>query len=327
MRLRPVYSRALRLAIVILAVLTGLIVIVALGREGNAVPLAGYVLTTPTRAVPSRRITPEEAAAGTTVPPDTHVTFTLPDMPSITRMTLFGGPATNAERYWGYCFVGDERERKKAGMKPYHPTGFFYSSGQQREDASLKSLHEIFRAGETCYVMTSVPLGIGPDEDGDGLNRSLERLNGTYPNYHDSDGDGFTDGQEVFTTKTNPTTVDTDSDGIIDSREDKNGNGIADAGETSPFTADSDKDRLCDGDGWLGTACPERHYMSATKACPPSMPAAECRFVTLIHGEDLNNNGVVDNGETDPTKVATYGITDWQYRRQLLKASGDIRTP
>ena len=57
---------------------------------------------------------------------------------------------------------------------------------------------------------------------------------------------------------------DTDMDGISDSIEDSNGNGVVDAGETDPMNPDSDSDGLLDGD------------------------------------EDSNSNGIVDAGESDP---------------------------
>ena len=58
--------------------------------------------------------------------------------------------------------------------------------------------------------------------------------------------------------------IDTDNDGIPDSIEDANLNGIVDAGETDPNNPDTDGDGLSDG------------------------------------VEDANHNGVVDSGETDP---------------------------
>lgn len=332
MRLHPFYSRALRTTSLLLAALLAMIIAIAFWQTLDTVPITGQVLTPPVRAVPSRKISEEEMSAGTTIPPDTHVTFTLPlSMPSITRITLFGGPNTDTERYWGYCFLGDEKVRKASGMKPYHETGFFYSSGQQRENASLTSLHEIFRGGETCYVMSSVPLGAGPDEDGDLLNASLERIYQLDEHNPDSDFDGIADGREVFDTKTNPSTNDTDSDGLIDSLEDKNQNGIRDEGETNPLNADSDNDGLCDGDG-DESGCKEAARIKVTKNCPDSVPASECRLLAHIRGEDMNKNGIVDPEETSPTTPYTFEIngekiTDWQYRRLQLKDSENIRTP
>ncbi len=70
-----------------------------------------------------------------------------------------------------------------------------------------------------------------------------------------------------------PGCVDTDSDGLYDFIEDKNGNSQVDAGETNPYNPDSDGDNLGDG------------------------------------AEDANHNGVVDVGESDPTNKCSPNAT------------------
>ena len=45
-----------------------------------------------------------------------------------------------------------------------------------------------------------------------------------------------------------PTSVDTDGDGLDDDVEDANGNGQVDAGETSPCLQDTDGDGVLDPD-------------------------------------------------------------------------------
>ncbi|PIO05511.1 hypothetical protein COT47_04510, partial [Candidatus Woesearchaeota archaeon CG08_land_8_20_14_0_20_43_7] len=145
------------------------------------------------------------------------------------------------------------------------------------------------------------------DTDGDGLSNyeELSSSNGyvTNPMSEDTDGDGISDGAEILlgTDPTNaastvkdldkdgipdliegngdadndaiPNYLDTDSDGdgISDSLEDKNGNGVVDSGETDPLNVDTDGDGLLDG------------------------------------VEDKNKNGKVDAGETDPTLADTDG--------------------
>lgn len=61
------------------------------------------------------------------------------------------------------------------------------------------------------------------DNDTDLLNSSLEFQYGTDPFNPDTDGDGLTDGEEVFTYGTSPTKVDTDGDLIPDKYELDNG--------------------------------------------------------------------------------------------------------
>ncbi|MBI5914063.1 MAG: hypothetical protein HY842_01700, partial [Bacteroidetes bacterium] len=76
-----------------------------------------------------------------------------------------------------------------------------------------------------------------------------------------------------------PGCEDDDADGLYNHFEDKNGNGVVDAGETDPDNPDTDGDGLQDG------------------------------------SEDANHNGVVDAGETDPTDlcdpVATFPACDF----------------
>jgi hypothetical protein len=58
------------------------------------------------------------------------------------------------------------------------------------------------------------------DSDGDGLSDGQEvYLHGTDPNHPDTDGDGLSDGAEVLTHKSSPLLVDTDGDGLPDPLE------------------------------------------------------------------------------------------------------------
>ncbi|PJB48973.1 MAG: hypothetical protein CO108_01355 [Deltaproteobacteria bacterium CG_4_9_14_3_um_filter_63_12] len=131
---------------------------------------------------------------------------------------------------------------------------------------------------------------IAGDSDNDGLDDTLEATLGTDPHNPDSDGDGLCDGPLSVTGvcvggedlnangvvdpgETNPTNPDSDDDGISDGVE------LHGANPTLPLDPDSDDDGLCDGTGTLEGLCKS--------------------------GEDLNNNGTQDPGETDPMKFDT----------------------
>jgi formylglycine-generating enzyme required for sulfatase activity len=125
------------------------------------------------------------------------------------------------------------------------------------------------------------------DYDGDGLSSLQELFLGTDPDASDTDGDGIADNVELLngldptvSDLANPT--DTDGDGLTDIQEVGLG--------TNRYRADSDFDGLCDG----GLAI--------------SNPLDTC----LGGFEDVNQNGVVDANESDPTKVDTDGdgLTD-----------------
>jgi uncharacterized repeat protein (TIGR01451 family) len=123
------------------------------------------------------------------------------------------------------------------------------------------------------------------DDDGDGVSDTAEGLAGTDPRDSDTDDDGLSDGQEQ-SIGTNPLARDTDGDGISDGTEFglTKGDKDTDVGlfqpdldpstKTDPKDPDDDGDGLCDGPQSVGTLC--------------------------IAGEDLNANGRVDAGETNP---------------------------
>jgi uncharacterized repeat protein (TIGR01451 family) len=132
------------------------------------------------------------------------------------------------------------------------------------------------------------------DTDADGLGDKLESQLGTDPNDGDSDDDGVPDGKEP-----NPAS-DTDGDGLIDALD-----------------PDSDNDGLFDGTE-LGLDCSNPATDKSAHHCTPDadMGATKTSPVNrdtdgggVIDGaEDLNRDGKVEPGETDPT--ASHGADD-----------------
>jgi hypothetical protein len=275
-----------------------------------------------------KTIKAEDVTKGATVPADVNVIFHMPyDMQNVTRKTLLGDKGRTV-RYWGYCFPESFKEEdleKKIGILP----GYIFLSELEQTNiqkklqderrstfTTLRSFDEnilndadsirgtirhqkdVFRAGDTCYLMTSAALPIGVDEDKDGLNTKMEQETGTLAYDSDSDDDGILDGAELFGQGSSPVRRDTDGDGIIDSIEDKNKNGRLDVGETSAVEWDSDRDGLCDGYCIVDYSL--RTQFSAPKDYVPN-------FTNKIYWEDKNLNGIVDDSETDPLNVDTDG--------------------
>ncbi|MEQ1849226.1 MAG: hypothetical protein ABL890_01405 [Candidatus Peribacteraceae bacterium] len=342
----------------ILGVLVALVV-VAGTMQAPSSELGARLVTTSLRTksneIPSTRFTAQHVIEGFSVPADTHVIFDVPQGSNISRNVFFG-PESDLIRYWGYCFDGQENNRKRAGkrgMDIYNPERFFYSLAERRAQGSrpepdnedllgiLESLHgaapkepdsfyNVFYGGETCYVMadgkgyytledgkSGKGLSAGIDTDLDLLNTALERMYHTNPANPDTDGDTIKDGDEVFTVKTNPAKADSDLDGLSDSCEDKNANGQLDSNElSSPLTADSDKDGLCDGN-----ACPEAFTQQRVRVNGQwewTRVATNPIWSELgIDAQSIRGCPGISSYVTNPRTPTTFVEGDWDYQWRL----------
>ena len=101
----------------------------------------------------------------------------------------------------------------------------------------------------------------------------VDGITQTDPQNPDTDGDGLNDSFEALVLLTDPTSIDTDSDGIEDGTE-VNATYGDPAQASDPRNNNTDGDHLEDGE------------------------------------EDLNGNGVIDPGETDPTRINDEGDFD-----------------
>ena len=184
--------------------------------------------------------------------------------------------------------------------------GTAYDVAQQQTDAGT---------GLMTGLSAALEVIIDIDTDGDGLADAEETALGTDPNDADSDNDGISDGDEIngldanpgSGDETDPNNPDSDNDGIQDGTELGIDTAVADpdgagpllgtdtgifvpdtdpATTTDPNNPDSDNGGVCDGNATVTGVC--------------------------VAGEDINGNGAVDAGETDPnildgTEVQTTG--------------------
>lgn len=347
MHTNPYVRQALKYATLTLALVIVVIAGIALTRHASVNSLSGRLVSPsdqPGTTLPTMHFDGNRAMQGFTVPADTHVLFALPNGVRIPRVTFLGGTDYDQNnRYWGYCFSGNEAANKAAGKigKEMYDGQFFYSLAERKAQSERPnpaandllgilnqgttdapqapaSIAEIFHGGESCYVMSSIELPAGVDTDGDDVNNKLEQLLQTNPYDPDTDHDGIPDGTEMFVTTTSPTDPDSDRDGLTDQCEDKNMNGQVDAGETSTKNADTDRDGLCDGNG-LASACPEAKQIVCTGSDPASR-TCDVRPSTPVYGEDMNQNCMLDKDETDPTNPRTNSIPDWDYKWNAFQA-------
>jgi transglutaminase-like putative cysteine protease len=114
--------------------------------------------------------------------------------------------------------------------------------------------------------------GIGPGGCAT-LTAEVDGITSTNPTAADSDGDGLNDSYEAFTLLTDPTASDTDGDGLSDGVEVSASYGNPPQA-SDPRNNNTDGDAFDDGD------------------------------------EDANGNGLVDSGETDPTRREDAGDED-----------------
>ncbi len=338
MRPNPHVVHALKYATLTLLGAVLVVVFAWLTKQTDTGALSGRLLSQQQQGViPTVRFDEQRAIEGFSAPADTSVIFTVPQGTRIPAITFFGGPDYWLKRFWGYCFSGNEVANKAKGLlgKQMYDGVFFYSIGERNaqtarpkvSDTDLPgilnstiipdkkapaSIAEILYGGQTCYVMSEVILPVGVDTDGDELNNEREREMGTDPNYPDTDNDGIPDGTEVFRTKTQVKIADTDEDGLGDRCEDKNMNGTNDKGETSALVPDTDRDGLCDGGG-LAARCPEPKQTVCSNDNEGNRNCIS-RPSSPVFGEDMNQNCLVDQDETDPTNPNTFGPPDWHYK-------------
>ncbi len=135
-----------------------------------------------------------------------------------------------------------------------------------------------------------------PDSDLDGLSNEQELDKGTNPLLADTDGDGLTDGEEVFTYHTNPTSPDTDGDGVNDGAEVLAG---TDPNSATSYPGDGDINQ----DGIVNVG----DYVLVTRfALGILTPTA-----TQKTHADTNRDGVIDITDVQKIRQKALGLTSW----------------
>jgi len=127
-------------------------------------------------------------------------------------------------------------------------------------------------------------------------------------NFVDSDDDGLSDGIEIAL-GTDPNDADTDNDGVIDGEEPNYSDDHDGDGTINALDPDSDNDGLFDGTE-MGRNCANPATDPSANTCIPDADGGATTTNPLDADsdnggvndgdEDLNHDGVVDPGETDP---------------------------
>jgi len=164
------------------------------------------------------------------------------------------------------------------------------------------------------FVAATLGTADSSDSDGDPSTAVEDPTTVDVDDTADSDGDDIPDYIEdpndngvVDPGETDPNDDDSDDDGITDGNEDADHDGVVDAGETDPSNPDSDGDGLQDGTE-IGLSQPQGNDTGA--GFVPDADAGATTTDPLDEdtddggvwdgAEDLNLDGEIDAGETDP---------------------------
>jgi outer membrane protein OmpA-like peptidoglycan-associated protein len=158
------------------------------------------------------------------------------------------------------------------------------------------------------YINLSVGVSLNSescnsDRDNDKLGRCDEEKMKTDPGNPDTDGDGLSDGEEVFIYKTDPLKLDTDGDGLSDTDEVKKY-------MTNPNSADTDSDLLSDGEEINTYSTNPLKYNSDDDDFSDSDEVLIYKTNPLradSDGDGLSDGGEILTFKTDPLNIDTDG--------------------
>lgn len=173
---------------------------------------------------------------------------------------------------------------------------------QETESGTIESEPFIVAYTEDGYVCTWL------DTDEDGLPDFVEEMYGTDPENPDTDSDGLSDYDEIYTVGTSPLKYDTDEDGTNDAVGDLDSDGLTNSQElelgTSPSSADTDGDTLSD-------------YAELYETSTDPLKAD-------TDGDTLSDSDDIALG-LDPNDPETFGVPDAEYKvEQTISADSEV---
>lgn len=262
------------------------------------------------QALPWLFIEQAEVEEGTTIPADTHVAFHLPStFTKIQREVLFGRQGKDT-RYWGYCLPVDEDPeivKRRTGFP-----GPLYLSEKEREARGLleKAIEE--RTPKKTLSVWNLPKSKDdlkpPKKTKDKIRHEVEF---------------FEPNALCYIMSAGPLALglDVDDDGLNTRFERQIG--------THADVVDTDGDGLTDGlEHFFGTKTGLHHLTGLRSSLNPLLRDSD--LDGIIDGvEDMNRNGNVDPGETDPRTKDTDrdglcdGLCLTKVRRQTLLLGED----
>jgi hypothetical protein len=139
------------------------------------------------------------------------------------------------------------------------------------------------------------------DNDGDGLIAFSEMFYGTLDNNNDTDGDLINDYDEIHFTMTDPLDEDTNHNGVSDSEEDPDNDGLTNLlecqADTNPYLYDTDGDGLSDGWEIANNLDPLVHDSANDPDNDNSTNLEEYSNGTDPHDSDTDDDGMPDGWE------------------------------
>jgi hypothetical protein len=167
------------------------------------------------------------------------------------------------------------------------------------------------------------------DLDQDSLDNLVEYWFGTNPRNPDTDSDLLTDGEESYSTYTDPLLFDSNGNGVSDAQEDMDRDGLTNLAElrihlTNPQHADTDWDQLLDG--WeLANGLDPLFYNDTTE--DPDQDMLTNRQEQLLglnpNLNDTDQDGVLDKDEDADGDGLTNYAEIYTYFSNPFKADGD----